>query len=121
MGKVLYISIHEGVRQFVSADGIEGTSYLKTGRVQEIGGESGDGDDDNDFNKYERSKGKNINIPLNVYRNYNEMGYGDDEYLMLMEKAIIPVLKEFEPDLCIISSGFDAGIGDKMGSFRVTP
>lgn len=85
---------------------------MKTGKIHEIGGESKLGIS---------AKGRTINIPLNVYRDYNEMGYGDDEYLMLMDQVIVPVLKEFSPDLCVISSGYDAAIGDKMGSFRVTP
>ena len=40
---------------------------------------------------------------------------------MLLNKLVIPVLKELNPDLCVISSGFDACIGDTMGRFRITP
>eukprot|EP01083_Nonionella_stella_P078698 215514_1 len=103
---VVYLSIHQGIRQFKN-NGVEGTSYPSTGSINDIGGIG--------------AEGKNINIALNVYNNCNPYGYGDKEYLMLLEQLVIPVLKEFNPDLCIISSGFDAGIGDTMGQFRITP
>eukprot|EP01084_Bolivina_argentea_P135537 238809_1 len=102
---VVYLSIHEGIRQFNT-----GTSYPSTGSINDIG-------DENNM----ESLGKNINIQLNVYSNYNEYGYGDNEYICVLNKLIIPILKEFNPDLVIISSGFDACIGDTMGKFRITP
>ena len=104
---VVFVSIHEGIRQFVH-DGIESTAYPSKGsEMHHVGGNE--------------AMGTNINIPLDVYYNYNECGYGDEAYLRLMDKLILPVLREFNPDLIVISSGFDACIGDKMGNFRVTP
>ena len=32
-----------------------------------------------------------------------------------------PVLKKFNPDVILISSGFDAANGDPLGGFTVTP
>lgn len=34
---------------------------------------------------------------------------GDDEYLVLWERLLMPVAEEFGPDLVFISAGFDAG------------
>jgi acetoin utilization deacetylase AcuC-like enzyme len=55
-----------------------------------------------------------INIPLTA-------GSGDEEYLQAMEETVEPAIKRFQPDLLLISAGFDAGEGDLIGSMRVTP
>jgi acetoin utilization deacetylase AcuC-like enzyme len=55
-----------------------------------------------------------INIPLTA-------GSGDEEYLKAMEETVEPAIKRFQPDLLLISAGFDAGEGDLIGSMRVTP
>merc|ERR1712137_1421244 len=38
-----------------------------------------------------------------------------------MQRLVLPIVREFQPDLCVISSGFDACIGDTMGKFRISP
>ena len=53
-------------------------------------------------------KGFNINIPLPV-------GTGDSGYLKLWDEIIMPVTDEFEPDLVILSAGFDAHTLDPLG------
>ena len=54
-----------------------------------------------------------INIPL-------EAGSGDDEYVAAMERIVEPAIAGFDPDLLIVSAGFDAGAGDLLGGMRVT-
>jgi histone deacetylase 6 len=56
-----------------------------------------------------KGEGFNINVPL------EGDGYGDEEYLLILEKIVIPVLKEFYPEIILISAGFDAVKGDLLG------
>lgn len=59
--------------------------------------------------------GKNVNIP------WAEHGMGDAEYLYAFQEIIVPIATEFDPDLVIISAGFDAADGDKLGGCHVSP
>ncbi|XP_052179798.1 histone deacetylase 5 isoform X2 [Diospyros lotus] len=59
--------------------------------------------------------GYNINVPW-------ENGWcGDADYLAVWDHVLIPVAKEFCPDIVIISAGFDAAVNDPLGGCRVTP
>ncbi|CAB4252800.1 similar to Saccharomyces cerevisiae YNL021W HDA1 Putative catalytic subunit of a class II histone deacetylase complex that also contains Hda2p and Hda3p [Maudiozyma barnettii] len=46
---------------------------------------------------------------------------GDAEYMWAFEQIVMPMGREFQPDLVIISSGFDAADGDTIGQCHVTP
>jgi histone deacetylase 6 len=59
--------------------------------------------------------GKNVNIP------WSEHGMGDAEYMYAFQEVVIPIATEFDPDLVIISAGFDAAEGDVLGGCFVTP
>ncbi|KAJ4398464.1 Histone deacetylase hda1 [Didymella pomorum] len=59
--------------------------------------------------------GKNVNIP------WEEHGMGDAEYLYAFQEIVMPIASEFDPDLVIISAGFDAAEGDVLGGCFVTP
>jgi acetoin utilization deacetylase AcuC-like enzyme len=54
-----------------------------------------------------------INVPL-------EAGSGDEEYVAAMEQVVEPGISAFEPDLLLVSAGFDAGAGDLLGGMNVT-
>ncbi|PGH21333.1 hypothetical protein AJ80_03384 [Polytolypa hystricis UAMH7299] len=60
-------------------------------------------------------RGKNINIP------WPTQGMGDGDYLYAFQEVIMPIAYEFNPDLVIISAGFDAAAGDELGGCFVTP
>ncbi|SCU90881.1 LAMI_0E03950g1_1 [Lachancea mirantina] len=62
-----------------------------------------------------KGKGFNCNIPWPCG------GVGDAEYMWAVEQVVIPLGREFQPDLVIISSGFDAADGDMIGQCHVTP
>lgn len=47
-------------------------------------------------------------------------GYGDAEYAACWQRLLLPVAREFEPDVVIVSAGFDSGAGDETG-YGVTP
>jgi histone deacetylase 6 len=59
--------------------------------------------------------GKNVNI------GWHDQGMGDGEYMAAFQKIIMPIAKEFNPDLVVISAGFDAADGDELGGCFVTP
>ncbi|KAI3454721.1 hypothetical protein Pfo_011384 [Paulownia fortunei] len=59
--------------------------------------------------------GYNINVPWEYGR------CRDADYLAVWDHILIPVAKEFNPDMIIISAGFDAAIGDPLGGCRVSP
>jgi len=73
--------------------------YPGTGAADEIG--RGDG------------RGFTVNLPL-------EVGAVDDDYRLVFDDVVLPVLREFAPELLIVSAGFDAHERDPLGGMRVT-
>ena len=61
-----------------------------------------------------RGEGFTVNVPLST-------GYGDGEYAGIFEKIVKPVALEFNPDLILVSAGFDIHENDPLGGMRVTP
>jgi histone deacetylase 6 len=68
-----------------------------------------------DFSGEGAGEGKNVNIP------WAEHGMGDPEYIYAFQEVVMPIATEFDPDLVIISAGFDAAEGDILGGCYVTP
>jgi acetoin utilization deacetylase AcuC-like enzyme len=54
-----------------------------------------------------------VNVPLAA-------GSGDDEYLRAFEHAVEPALARFEPELLLVSAGFDAHEDDPLAEMNVT-
>lgn len=92
--RVLYISLH----RYENGRFYPGTKYGNSNQVGEGPGE-----------------GFNLNIP------WRSQGMHDGDYIYAFTKVILPVITEFDPDLTIISSGFDAADGDIIGGCHVTP
>ena len=59
--------------------------------------------------------GKNVNIP------WPQKGMGNADYMLAFQQVVMPIAIEFDPDLVIISAGFDAADGDELGGCFVTP
>lgn len=55
-----------------------------------------------------------LNIPLSA-------GSGKNEYFPAFDNKVLPFLKAFEPELLIISAGFDASLNDPLGGMRLIP
>ncbi len=55
-----------------------------------------------------------LNIPLSA-------GSGKNEYFPAFDNKVLPFLKAFEPELLIISAGFDASLNDPLGGMRLLP
>jgi histone deacetylase 6 len=46
---------------------------------------------------------------------------GDNEYYAAWHHLLLPMAREFDPNLILISAGFDAADGDAAGDCHVTP
>ena len=73
--------------------------YPGTGSVEETG--SGE------------AKGATINIPLPA-------GCGDGEYLQVFEQIILPAARRFEPQLILVSAGYDSHWADGLALMQVS-
>nr|XP_026498088.1 histone deacetylase 6 isoform X3 [Vanessa tameamea] len=62
-----------------------------------------------------RGEGFNVNIP------WNKRGMGDVEYMAAFTQIVLPIAYEYNPELVIVSAGFDACVGDPLGGCKVTP
>ncbi|KYM93108.1 Histone deacetylase 6 [Atta colombica] len=60
-------------------------------------------------------EGFNVNIP------WNKKGMGDAEYIAAFQQIVMPIAYQFNPELVLISAGFDACIGDTLGGCLVSP
>ncbi|MDK6259615.1 class II histone deacetylase [Corynebacterium frankenforstense] len=57
--------------------------------------------------------GANFNIPL-------PPGAGNEVYLAAIKESVIPALEEFQPDLIVVATGYDAAMMDPLGRMMVT-
>lgn len=67
-----------------------------------------------------KGKGFNVNIAWNTSDDPNTR-IGDSEYIRAYQEIIKPMLKEFKPELIIVSAGFDSAEGDPLGQLHVSP
>jgi acetoin utilization deacetylase AcuC-like enzyme len=54
-----------------------------------------------------------VNLPLPA-------GSGDAEYLDAFDRVVEPAVERFEPELVLVSAGFDAAAGDPLAGMRVS-
>ncbi|MGQ9546188.1 MAG: histone deacetylase family protein [Dehalococcoidia bacterium] len=73
--------------------------YPGTGRVSETG--TGEG------------VGSTVNFPMAA-------GWGDEEYLRAFHEVLVPVARRFQPELILVSAGFDPHWADQLAMMRVT-
>ncbi len=57
--------------------------------------------------------GYNMNIPMKA-------GAGDEEYRLAFEEKLIPALRDYRPQILLVSAGFDAHRLDPLGGMNVT-
>jgi acetoin utilization deacetylase AcuC-like enzyme len=60
-----------------------------------------------------RGEGSTVNIPLPA-------GCGDPEYVGAFQRILVPVARHFEPELILVSCGFDAHADDPLAAMEVT-
>jgi acetoin utilization deacetylase AcuC-like enzyme len=54
-----------------------------------------------------------LNVPMSE-------GSGDEEYLRAFDHTVAPALERFQPELVLVSAGFDAHLDDPLAQMRVT-
>jgi acetoin utilization deacetylase AcuC-like enzyme len=54
-----------------------------------------------------------LNVPMTA-------GSGDEQYLHAFEHVVEPAVTRFEPELVLVSAGFDAHVNDPLADMRVT-
>lgn len=62
-----------------------------------------------------RAAGRNINVP------WNKTAMSDADYITAFQQVLLPVACEFQPQLVLVSAGFDAAAGDPKGEMCVSP
>ncbi|XP_064401979.1 histone deacetylase 4-like [Halichondria panicea] len=100
---VLYISVHRYDN---------GTFFPGTGRPEEIGSGAG--------------LGFNVNVAFSGSQNFQGVtmsNFGDAEYLSVFRSLVVPICREFNPDLILVSAGFNATEGHPptLGGYSVSP
>lgn len=89
--RVLYVSLHRYGLGF----------FPGTGAATEVGKGLGEG--------------FSLNVP------WIETGLTNADYIAAFDTVIMPVAAAFDPDLVLISAGFDAAAGDPLGRMRLSP
>ena len=73
--------------------------YPGTGDVTEVGTGAG--------------VGATVNIPL-------EAGAVDEDYRLVFDEIVVPVMRQFRPQLIFVSAGFDAHVRDPLAGMRLS-
>jgi acetoin utilization deacetylase AcuC-like enzyme len=73
--------------------------YPGTGAFEEMGGPD--------------AQGMTVNIPMVA-------GFGDEEWIAAFRRVVVPLGDQFQPQLVLLSAGFDAHANDPLGGMRVT-
>jgi acetoin utilization deacetylase AcuC-like enzyme len=92
-------SFYEDPRALYFSTHRYGFFYPGTGSATEVGKGKGEG--------------FNVNVPLST-------GAGDAEYGNIFEKILKPIALEYQPQLILVSAGFDIHYDDPLGGMEVT-
>ncbi|VFV33941.1 histone deacetylase 10-like [Lynx pardinus] len=60
-----------------------------------------------------QGRGFTVNLP------WNQVGMGNADYVAAFLHVLLPVAFEFDPELVLISAGFDSAIGDPEGGYHL--
>jgi acetoin utilization deacetylase AcuC-like enzyme len=60
-----------------------------------------------------KGEGTTVNFPMDA-------GWGDEEYLRAFNEVLVPVARGFEPQLILVSAGFDAHWADQLAMMQVS-
>ena len=61
----------------------------------------------------DEGEGTTVNFPMAA-------GWGDEEYLRAFNEVLVPVARRFQPQLILVSAGFDAHWADHLAMMRVS-
>ncbi|KAF7210436.1 transcript variant X2, partial [Nothobranchius furzeri] len=62
-----------------------------------------------------RAEGRTVNLA------WNQTGMTDADYITAFQQVLLPVAFEFQPELVLVSAGFDAAVRDPKGEMCVSP
>lgn len=60
-------------------------------------------------------RGFSVNVAWNCQWD-DTIGMGDDEYLAVWQTLLLPIARDFRPQLILVSAGFDSALGDAGGA-----
>ena len=100
---MLYISVH---RQ----EHAPGVFYPEGGGADRVGAGAGEGGG---------GGGEGFNV--NVACPFKAGGFGDADYRALFAAVVLPLAREFRPEMVFVAAGFDACAGDPVGGYNVSP
>ncbi len=60
-----------------------------------------------------KAYGTTLNVPV-------PPGSGDDDYITIFQDILIPTLRDYAPEIILISAGFDAHFLDPLGNINIT-
>ncbi|KAM5335607.1 polyamine deacetylase HDAC10 isoform 7-T7 [Glossophaga mutica] len=60
-----------------------------------------------------RGRGFTVNLP------WNQVGMGNADYVAAFLHVLLPLAFEFDPELVLVSAGFDSAIGDPEGGYHL--
>ncbi len=61
-----------------------------------------------------RGEGFTVNVPISY-------GHGDEEFVQIFSRVLGPVAASYQPELILVSAGFDTLAGDPLGAQSMTP
>ncbi|MCZ6464672.1 MAG: histone deacetylase [Proteobacteria bacterium] len=110
VGKILILDwdVHHGngTQHFFEAD--PSVLYVSTHQFPYYPGTGDFGEAGRD-----RGEGTTVNVPLPA-------GCGDVEYVGSFQRIVVPAVRAFEPEMILVSCGFDAHRDDPMASMEVS-
>lgn len=59
-------------------------------------------------------EGSTMNFPLPA-------GTGIEHFLQIFNESLVPAMDDFNPELVLVSAGFDASVNDLLGDLKLTP
>uniref|UniRef100_A0A8C9DPM6 Protein deacetylase HDAC6 n=1 Tax=Prolemur simus TaxID=1328070 RepID=A0A8C9DPM6_PROSS len=65
--------------------------------------------------------GRALGTGFTVNVAWNGPRMGDADYLAAWHRLVLPIAYEFNPELVLVSAGFDAARGDPLGGYQVSP
>lgn len=68
-----------------------------------------------------RAVGEKEGTGFNINLAWSAPDMTDTEYYSAFDSIVLPVAREYQPDLILIAAGFDACEGDSLGDCRVSP
>lgn len=61
----------------------------------------------------DKGAGFTVNLPI-------EVGAVDDDYRLVFDEIVVPVLRQFKPEVVLVSAGFDAHESDPLAGMRLS-